>query len=222
MFFYRREHNLVAEEHKDPIGAVFFLGGLGGCLAAAHYIFFIIGENDNLKIIEWLASGWCYAGVLSIGLFRSLQYLCKKNNDLNTFQKRIQFILLIIIVIPFILSSAAVIGAVPLAFIDFMGGDLVGTKGNLGDFFNVLGTGFLIGICFGISFSFFLSIGIAFKIISRKWFLLSASLGGGIVGGLVIWLSADIFNVHFVWYSALYGILLGVVLIIFRVSNKKN
>ena len=39
MFFYRREHNLVAEEHKDPIGAVFFLGGLGGCLAAAHYIF---------------------------------------------------------------------------------------------------------------------------------------------------------------------------------------
>ena len=221
MFFYHREPNSIAESHKDPIGAVFFLGGVGGCLAVAHYVFFIVQEIDSLKIIEWLVSGWWYTGVLSIGFFRSLQYVLKKNNSFNTFPNRIQFIFLIILMITFISSCAGIIGAVPLAFIDFMGGGLVGMKGRLGDFYNTLGIALLIGVCVGVSFSFLICIGIIGKLISRKWFLLSASVGGGIIGSSIVFLlRGDAFMQYLPAYGTLYGLLLGLSVILYGMKRE--
>ena len=221
MFFYRREDNIIMEEHKDPISVVFFLGGLGGFLSASHYIFIVVEEYDTLKIIEWLVSGWCFTGVLSIGLFRSFQYIFKKGEDVHTLTSKIQYILFGITMMTLIACCSAIFGAVLLAFIDFMGGGLIGMRGSLTDFFKTLGGALLMGMCIGLCMSFFLSVGTVKQLLSRKWFLISASLGGGMCGGSIVSFNQTIiFSKQLPLYGAIYGLLFGLSLIICTIRKQ--
>ncbi len=221
MFFWQNESNIILEEHKSPIKIVFLLGGLGGFLAVAHYIFFVVEQYDNLRIAECLISGWCYTGILSVGVFRSFQYLFEGNKNFNKSKNKGQFIFLVVVTITLISSFAAIIGAVPLAFIDFMGGSLIGMRGSLSDFFTILSGALLIGTCFGLTFSLFLSFGVAIGLIYKKWFLILASLGGGLCSGIILFFKKDIFfNEQIPFYGAIYGLFFGFSLMThFKVSK---
>ena len=168
-----------------------------------------------------VSTGW-YGGVLSIGFFRSFQYCAKQGKQPPKSGAKTLSILLGTVVMTGGASFSALIGAVPLAFIDFVGGGLIGRHGSLSDFFLTLRNGLLVGGVFGFCISSFLHLGITLRVIAKKWFLLLAPLCGSIISGLLIWLWAKNYNFYIIWYSTFYGILLGVTFVIHDVRNKRT
>ncbi|MBU1864399.1 MAG: hypothetical protein KKH94_12110 [Candidatus Omnitrophica bacterium] len=215
MFFHRQEKNWITEEHKSPLWLVFIFGGIAGLLSTFHFILSSsIDYYDNVQLLEALASGWCFSGVLSIGLFRAIEYSIKNNTKLKKGEGKLSHLWLPILLIAIITSGSAVLGIAPLAFIDFVGGGLIGVKESLDDFYMIVYSALCLGGSLGFCIGLFIRVGVILRVVSQRWFLVLFPVCGSIVGCSIARFFLTSLPNAILYYGVLYGISFGVALII--------
>lgn len=146
MFFYRREYNPVLEEHRCPQGKVFAVGAGSGALVGIVWAFLCMPYlYDSVQLLEVAIGVGVFFGLLSVGVVRAREFVPGGPQKSINVRQRLSGVSLHILVI----VLCAVIGAVPFAFIDYVGGDLWGRRANNADFVTVLcgaaGIGFVVG-----------------------------------------------------------------------------
>jgi hypothetical protein len=147
MFLYnnmrRNEYNDALESHRDPLLAIFFIGGMSGVCIALHFAFSVARGYTNDQIFQFLMGALAYTGMMSIGLYRAFQLIRRERIR----EKAVFYKTGCVVCVG---SLAAFLGALPLGFIDYSGAELIGLGASLPDFFRLLKV--LVGIGALLSF----------------------------------------------------------------------
>ena len=150
MVFYSRRDNWKDSEHADPLGNIFFMGGIPGALAALHYGFFLLPGYSHMHRLQLIVCAFWFTGMLSAGFYRAIQFVRTQKQSVShknvSSARRVCFLFSFAAIITFF----AFLGVIPVAFIDYVGGEIIGLAGNRHDFFIMLGRAGILGLCFSL------------------------------------------------------------------------
>lgn len=204
LFFSNRPRpNYSVDRHRDPIASVFFIGGIAGFIAAAHYAIVLAGGFTEVQMSQWMISGFAFSGMLSVGVYRMVQFNAARSAES-----------LISALIRFSAGGAfaSFLGALPLAFIDYTGAELIGFGDDTADFLRTIIVLVAIGTCLSLFIGFVITRLKPDFLHHAKRSFLSVIAASMVAGVCVVFFIFPLLKIYVYCYIVLFGCIVAFIL----------